>query len=137
MMDSGANVDAANISRHFPEYINSIEAIDANAGAECASGNVVPCRGRARVQGSLDGQKTSIQFRDMDIKMPIASMRRRVHGPDGFDVFLTNGGAMMRHRESGKLVKLYDRGGVYFAKFKTHLPDLRSQQPEPPFQRLG
>ena len=71
----------------------------------------------------------------MKIKMPIASMKRRVHGEDGFDFFITDGGAMMRHRVSGKLVKLYDRGGVYFAKFKTHLP--KSIPSDQPFQRLG
>ena len=140
MMDSGANIDAANISEHFPEYLNCIESLNpmsGDGGAECASGSVVKCRGKANVRGSLDGQSTSIVFRDMDIRMPIASMRKRVHGAGGFDVFLTNGGAMMRHRTSGKLVKLYDRGGVYFAKFKTHLPDLTPHEPEQPFQRLG
>ena len=52
-----------------------------------------------------------------------------VTGKDGFDVFLTDDGAIMRNRESGKLVKLYDRGGVYFAKFKTKLPDAKIPDP--------
>ena len=73
----------------------------------------------------------------MDIKKPIASMKRRVQGADGFDVFITDGGAMMRHRTSGKLVKLFDRVVVYFAKFKTHLPDPRSSAPELALHRLG
>ena len=125
MMDSGANVDAADISTHFPEYARLVTPLSpsvGNGGAECASGNVVKCRGRVRVHGSMDGQATSILFRDMDIKMPIASMKKRVQGEDGFDVFITTDGGIMRHRTSGKLVRLYDRGGVYFAKFKTKLP---------------
>ena len=140
MMDSGANIDAANISKHFPEYLNCIEALNhgtGDGGAECASGNVVPCKGKANVRGTFDGQSTTIAFRDMDIKMPIASMKRKVDGPDGFDVFLTDGGAMMRHRETGKLVQLYDRGGVYFAKFRTRLPDVDPGNPVSPFHRLG
>ena len=92
MMDSGANVDAADISSNFPEYADLVTPMSssvAGGSAECASGNVVQCRGRVRVHGSMDGQETTIAFRDMNIKMPIASMKRRVHGADGFDVFIT------------------------------------------------
>ena len=95
------------------------------------------CRGQVTVNGSIDGQSTSIPFRNMDIRMPIASMKKRVVGENGFDVFLTCGGAVMRHRKSKKTVTLYDRGGVYFAKFKTHLPDMKKNDPGSPFGRLG
>ena len=123
IMDTGANVDAADILEHFPQYAHLIEkAAPDEIGAECASGDVVKCRGKVKVTGSFDGQRTSIQFRDMKIKMPIGSMKKRIEGPNGFDTFITNGGAIMRHRATGKLVKLYDRSGVYFAKFKTALP---------------
>ena len=139
MLDTGANVDAAKIAEHFPEYLNYVEALDTgnNGGAECASGKVVKCRGRAHVKGLLGGQQTTIPFRDMDIKMPIASMKKRVEGADGFDVFITDGGAMMRHRKTGQLVQMYDRGGVYFSKFQTQLPDGLPHKPKSPFHRLG
>ena len=124
IMDTGANVDAADIIEHFPEYAHLIEQMESkNGGAECASGDIVKCRGRVRVHGTMDGHSTSIQFRDMKIKMPIGSMKKRVEGADGSDVFITEGGAIMRNRTNGKTVKLYDRGGVYFAKFRTTLPD--------------
>ena len=46
IMDSGANLDAADIVEHFPEYVHLIEQNGSNGGgAECASGNVVRCRG--------------------------------------------------------------------------------------------
>ena len=122
MIDSGANVDAADIGKHFPEYKHLVEPMRDGTGAECASGNVVKCRGRVKVDGSMDGQSTSITFRDMDIRMPIASLKGRVQGKNGFDIFITDDGAIMRHRVSGKLVRLYDRGGVYFCNFRTKLP---------------
>ena len=138
IMDSGANLDAANIVEHFPEYVHLIEQNTSNdGGAECASGDVVRCRGTVRVDGSLDGQSTSIHFRDMKIKMPIASMKKRVEGADGYDVFITEGGAVMKHRKNGALVKLYDRGGVYFAKFKTKLPNANTRDPDSLFVRRG
>ena len=140
MMDSGANVDAADIDVHFPEYSHLVTPLDASiggGGAECASGNVVTCRGKVRVEGTMDDQDTDFQFRDMKIKVPIASMRKRVVGKDGFDVYITDEGALMRNRMSGKLVRLYDRGGVYFAKFKTKLPGVRDQGPDSRFHRLG
>ena len=106
----------------FPTILSSPLDAGVNAGAECASGNVVRCRGRVRVEGTMDGQRTAIVFRDMDIKMPIASLKRRIHGDEGFDVFITADGGLMRHRKSGNLVRLYDRGGGYFAKFQTQRP---------------
>ena len=107
IMDSGANLDAADIAEHFPEYVHLTEQNGSNVrGAECASGDAVGCRGTAYVNGSLDGQSTSIQFRDMKIKMPIGSMKKRVKGVDGYDVFITEGGAVLRHRKNGALVKL-------------------------------
>ena len=139
-MDFGANVAAADIKEHFPEYTNLVTPLAAGlgaGGAECASGNVVKCRGKVQVYGSMDGQAASISFRDMDIKMPIASMRRRVQGTDGSDVFITSDGGIMRHRTSGRLVRLYDWGGVYFAKFRSKLPDADSAVSGSPFGRLG
>ena len=138
IMDSGANLDAANIVEHFPEYVHVIDQNNSSdGGAECASGDVVKCKGTVQVNGSLDGQSTSIHFRDMKIKMPIASMKKRVEGADGYDVFITEGGAVMRHRKNGALVKLYDRGGVYFAKFKTKLPNASTRDPDSLFVRRG
>ena len=140
MFDTGANVDAADIEEHFPEYANYVVPLDdpnAHGGAECASGNVVKCRGQVTVHGSIDGQPTSIPFRDMKIRMPIASLKKRVVGEDGYDVFITWGGAVMRHRRSKKVVKLYDRGGVYFAKFRPRLPSAPKNDPDSPFGRLG
>ena len=64
-------------------------------------------------------------------------MKRRVEGAYGYDVFITEGGAVMRHRNDGALVKLYDRGGVYFAKFKTKLPDANTRDPDSLFVRRG
>ena len=61
----------------------------ADKGAECASGSVVKCKGQVNVKGSMDGQPTTIAFRDMDIKIPIAALKRRVGGQNGFDVFIT------------------------------------------------
>ena len=43
-------------------------------------------------EGSIDGQATAIPFKDMKIKMPIASLKNRVVGEDGFDIFITDGG---------------------------------------------
>ena len=138
MFDSGSNVDAADVSEHFPGYANLVVPNgDARGSAECASGGVVQCRGKVVIEGSIDGQATAIPFRDMKIKMPIASLKNRVVGEDGFDIFITDGGAVMRHRRTHNLAKLYDRGGVYFAKFKPHAPKNQKIDTSTPFGRLG
>ena len=111
LMDTGANVNAAKIRDHFPPYANYVTAVDSEGGegcAECASGNVVKCRGKVRVNGTIAGQETSIPFRDMDIKMPISSMKKRVQGKNGFDDFILGEEAIMRNRATGKVVRLYD-----------------------------
>ena len=59
-----------------------------------------------------------------------------MRGANGYDAFITEGGAFMRHRTTGKLVKLYDRSGVYFAKFKTALPP-HDKNADQLFGRLG
>ena len=138
IMDSGANLDAANIVEHFPEYVHFIEQNNSSdGGAECASGDVVRCRGTVQVNGSLDGQSTSIHFRDMKIKMQMTSTKKRVEGADGYDVFITEGGAVLRHRKNRALVKLYDRGGVDFAKLKTELPNANTRDLDSLFVRRG
>ena len=73
----------------------------------------------------------------MKFKMPIGSMKKRVEGADGSDVFITEGGAIMRNRMNGKTVKLYDRGGAYFAKFRTTLPDVPDAIPQSPNSLWG
>ena len=77
MMVSGSNVSAADIKEHFSEYTNLVTPLAAgpgDGGAECASGDVVRCRGKVQVYDSMNGRATSISFRDMDINVMIASM---------------------------------------------------------------
>ena len=138
MFDSGSNCDGADVGEHFPGSVNLVVPTgDARGSAECASGGVVQCRGKVVIEGPIDGQATAIPFRDMKIKMPIASLKNRVVGEDGFDIFITDGGAVMRHRRTHNLAKLYDRGGVYFAKFKPHAPRNQKGDTSTPFGRLG
>ena len=141
LMDTGANIDAADIEAHFPEYSNLISNCDvpsASAGAECASGTLVRAEGSALVHGSLDGHRDAIDFKHMKIKIPIASMKNRVAGPDGYDVFITEEGGALRHRRTGDVIQMFDRSGVYFCKWKTSLPPLSNGLPiESGFTRLG
>ena len=106
IFNSGSNVDAADVGEHFSRDAGLVVPTgDARNSAECASGGVVQCRGKVVIEGPIDGQATTIPFRDMKIKMPIASMKKRVEGADGYDVFITEAGAVMRHRKNGALVK--------------------------------
>ena len=68
MIDSGANIDAADIDKHFPAYSKLVGCDIENDEAECASGNVVKGKGRVTVNGTMDGCETAICFKNMKIK---------------------------------------------------------------------
>ena len=130
LLDSGANVDAADIHEHFADFVPFIEAVPEAPGAESACGGVVRTLGSCKVTGSIEDTDAAIRFRHMKVKVPIASLRNRVKGKGGSDIFITEDGGIMRNRVSGRSVRIYDRGGVYFFKFK---PELKPQG----FQRQG
>ena len=56
--------------------------------------------------------------RDIKVKLPIASGKNRVRGKNGSDVFIAEGGGFMKNRHTGRIVQLYDRGGVLFFNLK-------------------
>ena len=64
----------------------------------------------------IDGDLHVVPYKDMDVSMPIASMRQAVD--KGSDMFLTKGGGWLKHKKSGTSIRLHERLGVYFFKMK-------------------
>ena len=59
----------------------------------------------------------------MKIAMPIASIRQTIK--KGNDLYITEGGGVIRNRRNGKTIKLHERGGVYFFKMRFLPPNLQ------------
>ena len=100
-MDSGANIDAANIEKHFQDCVPFIDANTDSKNAESACGGVVKNLGKCTVRWTIDGEDASIGFTHMKDKMPIASLGKRVKGRDGCNILITEDGGIMTNRHTG------------------------------------
>ena len=93
-------------------------------------------RGKVTVSGSSDGQKTSIHFQDMDVELPIVSVRKCVKAGKGVRFF--GDGGEMRDRATGKTIRIYELDSTYFMKINVDLPEHQDLLLNPPpFHRPG
>ena len=121
MLDSGANVDATSIEEHLKDCVPFF--IDCNTdskNAESTCGGVVTNLGKCTVRGTIDGEDASIGFTHMKVKMPIASLPKRVKGKYGCNILITEDGGIKAKHHNGRVTRIYDRGGVF--KFKPTAP---------------
>ena len=58
--------------------------------------------------------------------MPLCE--KRVKGKYGCNVLITEDGGIMTNRHTGRVTRIYDRGGVYFFKFKPTAPGKKADQ---------
>ena len=136
LADTGANVSAMKVDRDCPQYAHLVKAT-ANSkkgtGAESACGGAIKERGEVLVDCTIDGEKFQIPFRDMDVTMPLASMRRVVRSGHN-QMVIEEGGGHITNLISKKRIRLYERKGVYFFKAKI-LPPGSVGPSESPFTR--
>ena len=123
LVDSGATISAASIDTQFPAYSHLVEETDASrrgSGATTASGQKLVNKGRCVVHGSAQGTDLNMAFKDMEIEVPILSVRKMVK--KGNDVNFEKGGGTIVNRSTGRVLRFYEHDGVYFLKVKVTDP---------------
>ena len=120
LADTGASVSALKVQRDCPEYLNYVRATAGSRkglGASSACGGRLAERGAVKVNMEIDGEVHKIKYRDMDVSMPIASIKQAMKTGNNEMVINRNGGTIT-NLITGKVIKLHERLGVYFFKAK-------------------
>ena len=137
LMDSGSTINVAKVRKHFPAYVNHVIPSRGSMNGETATtacGKSLRNNGKCIISGMSDSQKIRIPFQDMDVELPIISVRKCVKS--GKDVRFFEEGGELRDRNTGKTIKIFEIDGTYFIKMKVDLPDNSAIDPAP-FQRQG
>ena len=117
MMDSGASINAARRDKHFPlAKLCASEGQKRGEFAQTASGQKLFNKGKFRVEGNVDGHDVSLGFVNMDVDIPVVSVRQFIG--TGHDVHFIEGGGYVEHRNSGAKIRFMELGGVYFLKMR-------------------
>ena len=119
MMDSGASRNVANLQKHFPWLANQLKPNNVQrrrAFAHTSNGEKLYYEGEFTVDGDCNGVPLSLNFTNMQVEVPIASVRKFVKS--GNDVAFYEGGGCIVNRESKDKVKFVELGGVYFPKVR-------------------
>ena len=83
-------------------------------------------KGRVEVHASSGGLDFSCAFKDMEVELPILSVRKIVKRRN--DVLFTDGGGTITHKDTGTIMNFFEDEGVYFLKLKVHNPDMPGRQ---------
>ena len=85
--------------------------------------------------GRIDDEDHEITFSDMDVTMPIASMRKAVR--KGSDLIITSDGGRITNKQTGTSIRLYERQGAWFFKMKLYSPEETERRLGKDLQRRG
>ena len=135
LMDSGSTINVAKIKKHFENHSHIVVPSSGSMNGDMATtacGKKLVNRGKCRIKGSSDSQELEIPFQDMDVALPIISVRKCVKS--GKDVRFFEGGGELKDRATGKTIRIYEIDGTYFMKLKVHDPE---PEPESPFGQPG
>ena len=138
LADTGSTKNALKISRDCPEYARLLRPNAASrrgGGAESACGGFIQERGEVTLVGRIDDEDHEITFSDMDVTMPIASMRKAVK--KGSDLIITSDGGRITNKQTGTSIRLYERQGAWFFKMKLYSPEETERRLGKDFQRRG
>ena len=138
LVDSGSSVNAAWVSKHFPEYARFIEETMASRRGDTATtagGHTLRHKGKCRISATCSGQDFSTAFRDMEVEMPILSMRKitKEYG----NVTFTEDGGYIQHRGTGSVIHFHEWEGTYFMKLQVGQPEQLQLLGQPGFHRPG
>ena len=123
LVDSGSTVNAAWIKKHFPQFAHLVEETLASRrgdSATTACGKKLYNKGRCVVYVHADDQPFPVAFKDMEVEMPILSVRKMVKR--GNDIDFRKGGGFIRNRNNGKTVRFHEYEGVYYLKLRVENP---------------
>ena len=124
LMDSGSTINVAKIKKHFAKYADMVVPSSGSINGETATtacGKKLVNRGKCLIKGKSDGQNIAIPFQDMDVELPIVSVRKCVKS--GNDVSFFEGGGELRDRASDKTIRIYELEGTYVMKLKVDGPE--------------
>ena len=137
MMDSGASLHAGDLEKHFPGHLLTITEESLRGDFACtANGDKLYNMGKFAVRGSCNGVSVVLNFTNMKVDVPVASVRTFVRS--GNDVEFFEGGGIVRNRENGAKLPFIEMGGVYFLQLKIKPPknskwadEMNMDSPEP------
>ena len=136
LVDSGASMNAAWIEKHFPGFLQLLRSTDSNRySATTAGGGVLTDKGSCSVSGSIDGLPSKINFRDMEVEMPILSVRKMVK--NHHRVQFQDKGGYIENIKTGRRISFHEHAGVYYLKLKVDDMDLIVKDNESGFPRPG
>ena len=124
LVDSGSTVNAAWIEKHFPSYkahVKQTKKSKSGDFATTACGRKIFNKGRCKIQSSAQDHAFPIAFKDMEVELPILSVRKIVKNANR--VSFHDGGGSIKNKHSRKTIRFYEHEGVYFLKLKVHGPD--------------
>ena len=117
MADTGSTLNGINVAEHLPGLKHLVRpATPGTTGAECANGGTLDIDGELEVAGTIDGNLHCIPFKDMQVSLPIASMRHAID--KGSRLLIQKGGGTLTHMKTNTVIKLHERMGVYFFKMR-------------------
>ena len=73
-------------------------------------------KGRVEIDSIVDGKPFPINFKAMEVELPILGVRKMVKNQN--DVHVVLEGGWIQQRDSGRVIKFYEHEDVYFMKFK-------------------
>ena len=137
LVDSGSTLNAAHIAKHFKAYINRIITSRAQAMGETATtagGHELVNKGRCRIEATVDGVAFPVPFQNMEVDVPILSVRKYMQ--NGYDFHFTEDGGHMVCRLNNKVFKFIEADGAFWIKLKVQQPP-NELPPSPVFSRPG
>ena len=137
LVDSGSTINVAKMKEHFPAYVNHVIPSSGSLRGETATtacGRTLKNHGKCIISGTSDSQRITVPFQDMDVELPIISVRKCV--TSGKDVRFFENGSELRDRRTGKTIRIFKIDGTYFIKFKVDEPNTDGVDPVP-FHRQG
>ena len=140
LVDSGSTLNAADVEKHFPEYMKFILESKAQARGEVATtagGHELRHEGKFRVDATIDGVHFPVPFTNMKVDIPILSVRKAVK--HGSNVTFTEHGGTIVNRATGVTLTFIEANGSYWIKMKVLPPSakdwLLTSKNEPVFTR--
>ena len=143
LVDSGSTVNAAWIARHFPAFTSKVQPTPASERGDTATtacGKQLRNKGRVVIPAKVAGKAFPVAFKDMEVEMPILSVRKMVKRRNV--VRFADGGGTIRNSQTGRTIRFYEHEGVYFLKLKVDdvtdmVIDDDPMEVEPGFTRPG
>ena len=123
LVDSGSNINCAKVARDFKKYKGCVVPSSGSRRGDVATtacGAQMKNRGKCVISGVADGQKVSIPFQDMDVELPILSVRQSVKS--GQRVSFFEGGGELKDTNTGKCIQIHEIEDTYFMKLKVSPP---------------